>query len=142
MDGMRQDVVPQGMENIHSRFHYSPAVRVGCVLYISGQVGRNEQLQIVDAGNPPTEEGLERQFTQCFENVKRVLSAAGATFNDVFEIETWFTDMPSMLKIFMKVKDKYFLGPQYPTWTGFGVSHFSSPGLHCEIKCKALLRQA
>jgi enamine deaminase RidA (YjgF/YER057c/UK114 family) len=118
------------MENIHSTYHYAPAILVGDTLYCSGQVGRDADLRVV--------EGAEAQFVQAFENVGKVLAAAGATFDDVVELETWFTDSMADLKTFMAVEDRYFTR-RYPTWTGFAVKGFSMPGILVEIKVKAIL---
>jgi enamine deaminase RidA (YjgF/YER057c/UK114 family) len=118
------------MENIHSTYHYAPAILVGDTLYCSGQVGRDADLRVV--------EGAEAQFVQAFENLGKVLAAAGASFDDVVELETWFTDSMADLKTFMAVKDRYFVA-RYPTWTGFAVKGFSMPGILVEIKAKASL---
>ena len=126
----REVIIPKGMENIYDAYHYAPAIRVGDTLYLSGQVGRDEHLNVVH--------GTEAQFVQAFENVKHVLDAAGATFDDVVELETWFTDSMADLKTFLEVKDRYFTN-RYPTWTGFAVKGFSMPGILVEIKCKAVL---
>ncbi len=100
-------------------------------------MGRDENLQVV--------EGVEAQFVQTFENVKKVLSAAGATFDDVVEMITYHvTDASEQqltiphLPLFMKVKDRYFTN-NFPTWTGFGITALSTPGLIVEIKCTAIL---
>ncbi len=127
----RQVIIPKGMENIHDTYHYAPGILVGDTLYLSGQVGRDAELNVV--------EGTEAQFVQAFENVGKVLTAAGATFADVVELETWFADDMADLKTFLAVKDRYFKAPPYPTWTGFAVKGFSMPGLLVEIKCKAVL---
>lgn len=126
----RRVIVPEGMEAIHERFHYAPGVLVGDTLYISGQVGRDGELRVV--------EGAEAQFVQAFENVGKVLQAAGASFADVVELETWFADSMADLALFMAVKDRYFTQPPYPTWTGFAVRGFSMPGIVVEIKCTAI----
>lgn len=126
----RETIIPKGMENIYEKFHYSPGVKVGNVLYIAGQVGRDENLRVV--------EGTEAQFAQAFENVQKVLTAAGATFEDVVEMVTYHTDMRD-LQLFMKVKDCYFT-KTYPTWTGIGTPALAMPGLLVEIKCTAILR--
>ena len=127
----RQVIVPKGMENIHDTYRYAPGILVGDTLYLSGQVGRDADLNVV--------EGAEAQFVQAFENVRLVLDAAGAAFADVVELETWFADDMSDLKTFLAVKDRYFTAPPYPTWTGFAVRGFSMPGILVEIKCKAIL---
>lgn len=126
----RRVIIPEGMENIYETFHYAPGILVDDTLYLSGQVGRDEELNVVP--------GAEAQFVQAFENVGKVLRAAGATFDDVVEMETWFTEDMADLKTFMAVKDRFFTG-QYPTWTGFAVKGFSMPGILVEIKCKAVL---
>lgn len=126
----RRVIIPAGMENIYETYHYAPAIQVGNTLYLSGQVGRDQDLNVV--------EGVESQYVQAFENVKTVLDAAGATFDDVVELETWFADSMADLKTFLQVKDRYFTN-RYPTWTGFAVKEFSMPGILVEIKCKAIL---
>ncbi|MEO0383803.1 MAG: RidA family protein [Pseudomonadota bacterium] len=126
----RKVIIPPGMENIHDTYHYAPGILIADTLYISGQVGRDADLNVV--------EGAEAQFTQAFENVGKVLSAANASFDDVVELETWFKDDMADLKTFMAVKDQFFAN-RYPTWTGFAVKGFSMPGIIVEIKCKAVL---
>jgi enamine deaminase RidA (YjgF/YER057c/UK114 family) len=123
-------IIPPGMENIVERYRYAPGVLVGDILYVSGQVGRDENLQVVA--------DREAQFDQCFRNVGKVLDAAGFTFADVVELETWFLDFPADLPVFMRVKDRWISGPVYPTWTGFGVGSFSMPGIVCEVKVTAV----
>lgn len=123
-------IVPPGMQNIYDKYHYAPGWVIGDVLYVSGQVGRDEALRVVDEP--------EAQFDQAFRNVEKVLTAAGCTFADVFELETWFTRFPADLPLFMQVKDRY-LTKDYPTWTGFGVASLSMPGLLVEIKVTALV---
>ncbi len=133
----REVIIPQGMEILYEKYHYCPGIKVGNTLYISGQVGRDENLQVV--------EGIEAQFVQTFENVKKVLSAAGATFDDVVEMITYHvTDASEQqftiphLPLFIKVKDCYFTN-NFPTWTGVGVTALSTPGLIVEIKCTAII---
>lgn len=127
----RESVIPADMKIIHERFRYSPGVKAGHMLYIAGQVGRDENLKVV--------EGTEAQFVQAFENVKKVLTAAGATFDDVVEMVTYHTDMRD-LQLFIKVKDKYFTNlDRLPTWTGIGTTALAMPGLVVEIKCTAML---
>lgn len=126
----RRDIIPPGMENIRERFHYAPGVLVDDTLYIAGQVGRNADLEVV--------EGTEAQFAQAFENVGKVLAAAGASFDDVVEMVTYHVDMRD-LPLFMQVKDRYY-GDAVPAWTGIGVTSLAMPGLLVEIKCTAKLR--
>lgn len=126
----RRMIVPPGMEAIVERYRYAPGVLVGDTLYVSGQVGRDENLQVIqDKGE---------QFERCFLNIKKVLDAAGFSFADVVELETWFLNFPGDLPVFMSVKDRWITGPVFPTWTGFGVSAFSMPGIVCAVKVTAV----
>jgi len=126
----RANVVPKQMEVIKQRFHYNPGVKAGNLRFIAGQVGRDANLNVV--------EGKEAQFVQAFENLKSVLTAAGAAFDDIVEMVTYHTDMRD-LQLFMSVKDRYYTG-EYPAWTGVGVTALAMPGLMVEIKCVAMLK--
>ncbi len=127
----REIIIPPGMENLYEQFHYAPAVRVDNTLYIAGQVGRDNNLQVV--------EGTEAQYTQAFENLKKVLAAAGATLEDVVDIVTYHTDMRDILG-FLEVKDRYFT-KDYPAWTAIGTPALAMPGLLVEIKATAVLQR-
>jgi enamine deaminase RidA (YjgF/YER057c/UK114 family) len=124
-------IIPQGMEILYKKFHYAPAVKTGKTLYIAGQVGRNEQLQVVV--------GAEAQFAQAFENLRKVLAAADATLEDVVDLVTYHTDMRD-LPLFSQVKDRYFTR-DYPAWTAIGTSGLAMPGLLVEIKATAVLQR-
>ena len=64
---------------------FSPAVRAGDFIYVSGQVPVNKEGEIV-AG------GIEAQTRQVMENIKTVLALAGATFDDVCKSTCWLQD--------------------------------------------------
>ena len=64
---------------------FSPAVRAGDFVYVSGQVPANADGEIV-AG------GIEAQTRQVMENLKAVLALAGATFDDVCKSTCWLQD--------------------------------------------------
>ena len=61
----RKAIIPTGMEAVYDKIHYAPGVLVGNTLYVSGQIGRDENMQLV--------EGTEAQIVQAFENLKKVL---------------------------------------------------------------------
>jgi enamine deaminase RidA (YjgF/YER057c/UK114 family) len=140
MNHTREVIIPPGMEILYEKYHYCPGIKIGNTLYISGQVGRDENLQVV--------EDTEAQFVQAFENVKKVLVTAGASFDDVVEMITYHVtganvnNAPQLtiphLALFIQVKDRYFTN-QFPTWTGVGVTGLSTPGLIVEIKCTAVV---
>jgi len=126
----RVTIVPKGMETIYEEIHYAPAVAAGRTIYVSGQIGRDADMRIV--------EGTEAQIAQAFENVKKVLDAAGATMDDIVDLTTFHTDMRE-LALFMQVKDRY-ITRDFPAWTAVGVASLGGvPGLVVEIKAVALL---
>ena len=38
----REAIIPPGMEAVYEKIHYAPAVRVGDTVYVSGQIGRDD----------------------------------------------------------------------------------------------------
>ena len=128
----RQAIIPKRMEAIYENIHYAPAVRVGNTLYISGQIGRDENMKLV--------EEKEAQFVQTFENMKKVLAAAGATFDDIVDVTSFHTDMRD-LPLYMQVRDRYFTG-NYPAWTAIGAASLcGAPGYFLEVKAVAVRRR-
>lgn len=128
----RQAIIPQGMEYVYDRIHYAPAVRVGDTIYVSGQIGRDDNGQLV--------EGTEAQIVQAFENLKKVLAAAGAQLSDIVDLTTFHTDMRD-LQLFMQVRDRY-LTQDFPAWTAIGAASLGgAPGYLIEIKAVAVLRR-
>ena len=128
----RQPIIPSGMEAVYDNIHYAPAVRVGDTLYISGQIGRNAQMQLVEA--------KEAQFVQVFENMKNVLQTAGFDFADIVDVTSFHTDMRD-LALYMQVRDRYFTG-NYPAWTAIGAAQLcGAPGYFLEVKAVAVRRR-
>lgn len=129
MSNQHEAIIPDGMQSIYDNIHYAPAVRVGDTLYISGQIGRNADMQLV--------EDKEAQFVQTFENMKTVLDAAGFEFSDIVDVTSFHTDMRD-LPLYMKVRDRYFTG-NYPAWTAIGAASLcGAPGYFLEVKATAV----
>lgn len=126
----KQIIIPDQLRLPAERFNYSPGIKVGNTLYMAGQVGRDAEMNVV--------EETEAQFVQALENVGSILTEAGGDFSDVVELETWFVDLERDFPIFLPIKDRYFTGPHYPTWTAFEVGNLVT-GLKIEIKCIAVL---
>ena len=66
---------------------YSQAVRVGDLLYTSGQVALDPVSGVIVPG------GIERQTVRVLENLKAVVEAGGATLADVFKTTVFLQDM-------------------------------------------------
>jgi len=75
---------------------YSPAIKAGNYIFVSGQVGH------VDSdGNKLV--GVEAQTRRVLENMKRVLEAAGASMDDVIKTTVFLTraeDFPKMNDVY------------------------------------------
>lgn len=124
---LRQTIVPASMQNIYTRFHYAPAVRIGPWIHCAGQVGRDAALRVV--------EGEEAQIVQAWENVRTVLAEAGAGFEHVYAMTTYHVDIQAQLQTFIDIKDRYILRTNPPpAWTGIGVTALTFPGQIVEIQ--------
>ena len=64
---------------------FSPAVRAGDFVYVSGQVPADDNGEIV-AG------GIEAQTHQVMKNLGKVLALAGCTLDDVCKATVWLQD--------------------------------------------------
>jgi enamine deaminase RidA (YjgF/YER057c/UK114 family) len=81
---MRQAIMPPG--SLPDR-PFSPGLLAGSLLAISGQVAVDEQWQTVGSGD------FETQARKVFENIARVLEAAGADFSHVAELTYYLVDL-------------------------------------------------
>ncbi len=127
--GRKVLVNPPGTEQIYSSWQFSQAVRVGDTVWVSGQVGVDE--------NMTPGEGIEAQARLVFENLERVLAEAGATLADVVEIVTFHTSMEDIAG-FAKIKSE-FIPEDYPAWTAVGVTQLVMPDLLVEMKATAVI---
>ena len=123
-------IIPAQDQAIYDGWHFSPGVRVGDTIYVSGQVGVNEKHEPAD--------GIEAQTRLAFQNLERVLAKAGATLADVVEMTTFHINLQADLAGFTKVKDE-FLPDKYPAWTPVGTTELALPGLLVEIRATACL---
>lgn len=64
---------------------YSPAVRAGDFIYVSGQVPTGPHGELVSGS-------IEAQTRQVMENLKATLALAGATMDDVCKCTCWLAD--------------------------------------------------
>lgn len=85
---------------------FSPAVRAGDFVYLSGQVPTDASGQIVSGA-------IEAQTRQVMENIKTALALAGATLADVCKTTVWLQDARDF-GAFNRVYIEYFSGPGRP----------------------------
>jgi enamine deaminase RidA (YjgF/YER057c/UK114 family) len=129
----RKAIVPAGMEAVYDKIRYAPAVKVGSTVYVSGQIGRDGNMKLV--------EEREAQIVQAFENLKTVLESAGATLGDIVDVTTFHTDMRD-LPLFMEVRDRYLNTHPLPAWTAVGAHMLGgAAGYIVEIKAVAVIAE-
>lgn len=80
----RNVVFPAGRQALYDRNRYSPAIRSNGFLFVSGQVGSQED------GSP--KQGLQEQVRQAFDNLNAILAAAGCSFEDVVDVTVFMVD--------------------------------------------------
>lgn len=114
------------------RFTFSPGVRAGNLLFISGMTASDAKGQLVG------ENDIVRQTEYIFEKMAAVLVAAGADFSHVIETTDYFVDLKDYAKT-AGVRRKVFGGPPYPAATGVRVAGLIRPGALIEIKAIAVI---
>lgn len=93
---------------------YSQAVRVGGTLYLSGQTPIDPATGELVAGDAAA------QAEQVFANLRAVLAAAGAGFDDVVRVGIYLTDLGNFAAV-NEVMKKHFREP-YPARSTIGVA--------------------
>lgn len=126
----REAIFPPNRHALYDAHGYSPAVKAGGLLFVSGQVGSS------DDGSPV--DGYEAQVRQAFANLEAVLKAGGCTLDDVIDVTTFHTDPEAQFESLMKVKNEKFGIAPFPTWTAVGVNWLA--GFDFEIKAIASLQ--
>ena len=91
-----------------SHLPFSPALRAGGFVFLSGQASVNESGAIVS-------DTFEGEFRRSLENAKRILAAAGLTLADVVQVRS-YVDSPADLPEYNRLYREYFAEP-YPART-------------------------
>ena len=105
---------------------YSQAVRVGNTIWVSGQIPLDPRTKEMVSGD------IEAQPRQVFDNLKAIVVAAGATFDDVVKATVFLTDL-SHFALVNKVMAEYFREP-YPARAAVGVASLPR-GAQVEVEC-------
>jgi reactive intermediate/imine deaminase len=114
-----------------AKLPFSAAVRVGDVLYLSGQLGNVPgKLELVPGG-------MEAETRQTMENIKTVLTENGLTFDHVFKATVMLADM-SKWADFNKVYVTYFKPDRLPARSAFGAAALAL-GAQVELECMAYM---
>ena len=117
--------------NVHQSRGYSHAIKVGNIIYVSGETGMDLEGNIVEGD-------CGAQAHQALENMKRVLEAAGASMRDVVKLNYYFTNIAEDLSKIADAYGKYF-GRHYPAATAVQVGSLAYPGLLLEVEAIAVI---
>lgn len=111
---------------------FSPAVRAGNLLFISGTTAVNDDLAIVGKGD------VVAQTRFIFEKFGRILRQAGASFENIVETTEYFLSLADYRQT-AEVRREFFKGPPYPAATGILVAGLIRMDALIEIKATAVL---
>ena len=93
---------------------YSPAVKAGGFVYVSGQVPRDPVTGALIGDD------VESQTKQVVSNVSRALEAAGASLSDVISVIVYLADIDDWGKFNTVYKE--LMPTPYPTRTALGAN--------------------
>jgi reactive intermediate/imine deaminase len=106
---------------------FSDAVRVGDVLYLSGQLGIGPDGKLPD--------GVEAQTKAAMDNISAILTRAGVEWKDVVHCTAMLDDMADW-PAFNGVYVTYFPPGKLPARSAFGTDGLALGG-KVEIECQA-----
>jgi reactive intermediate/imine deaminase len=107
---------------------FSPAVKVGNVIYLSGQIGNRIGTRTVVPG------GIGPETRQALENIRTILEASGSSLDEVFKCTVFLADIAeyeAMNKVYASVFRVE--PPARSTVAGSGLAL----GARVEIECMA-----
>ncbi len=121
-------------QSVHPTAGYSHAVRIGDLVFVSGQVSKNERDEIIGVGD------AEKQAEVVYENLKRVLEEAGSGLELIGKMTVFTTSLEHRPAI-NRVRERVF-GPlgRYPASTFVVISSLAMPEWLVEIEAVAALR--
>jgi reactive intermediate/imine deaminase len=105
---------------------YSQAVRVGNTIWVSGQIPLDPATKELVKGD------MEAQVRRCFENMKAIVLAAGASLDDVVKVGVFLVDLAHFALV-NKVMAEYFREP-YPARAAVGVASLPRAA-QVEVEC-------
>ncbi|MGI8688975.1 MAG: RidA family protein [Thermomicrobiales bacterium] len=108
---------------------YVQCVTAGNFVFVAGQAGLDERLQIVSPEFAP-------QARQALMNVRHALEAAGAGPADVTAVTVYLTDMGN-LRAFGAIRQEV-MGEMQATSTAVEVSKLAIPGMLVEVTVMAV----
>jgi 2-iminobutanoate/2-iminopropanoate deaminase len=125
----RRVVEPDGLADT-TPHHFSPAIVADGTLYVSGQVGTDEQGTYVGRD-------VESQTRQAFENVERILREVDRDLDDVVKVTSYVVDIKDNYEAFQSVYREVFPTEPFPCHTAIGVESLASETPLVELEVEA-----
>ncbi|MCH7807084.1 MAG: RidA family protein [Proteobacteria bacterium] len=116
---------------IDNNLPFSAAVRVGNMLYLSGQIGNLPGSKELAPG------GIGPETRQTLENIKMVVEKYGSSMERVFKCTIFLADMAEW-EAMNEVYVTYFADDKLPARSALGVNGLAL-GARVEIECIALI---
>ena len=110
---------------------FSDAVRVGQLLYLTGQLGTDSSGALVSGG-------IKAETKQTMENIGRLLERTGSSFDQVVKCTVMLADM-SEWGAMNEVYVTYFAKDRLPARSAFGVNGLARSA-RVEIECVATIK--
>ncbi|HEX7782144.1 MAG TPA: RidA family protein [Sphingobium sp.] len=108
---------------------YSPAVRTGDILFLSGQIGKAPE------GSDPHAEGFDIAVRQAMDSIGKILADNGAGFDKVVKCTVMLADMKDWPR-FNAIYVSYFKGMRLPARSALGANGLAM-GAPLEVECIA-----
>ena len=123
---------------------YPHARRVGDLLFLSGvgpRDARDDSIpgNVYDAGGKLVAYDIEAQCRAVFANVRAILEASGARWEDLVDVTVYLTDMARDFAAYNRVYAEHFTTAQ-PCRTTLGITALPTP-IAIELKCVAALTE-
>jgi len=118
---------PKTSDTPTSHLPFSPAVRVGNLIFVSGQAS-------VDATGKIISDTFEGEFRRSVENLRKVVEAAGSDLKHVIQTRNYVRDASDLVQ-YNALYREYFSTP-FPARTT--ITNCLSEALRYEIECIAV----
>ncbi|MEU5897595.1 MULTISPECIES: RidA family protein [Streptomyces] len=127
------------LTHIHAPEGVAPATAYTHVVTGSGRfVAISGQLALDEDGRPVGEGDPAAQARQVFENLRRCLAAAGATFDDVVKLTYFVTDMAHLPAV-RAARDAFLDPERLPAASAVQVASLVGPEFLMEIEAFAVV---
>ena len=125
-----QSVVPN--DKWPARYTFSPATRVGNLVFLSGTTGTDDEGNIVAPGD------IVAQTRRIFEKFALILQSVGGDLSNIVETTDYVLSLDEYRKT-AALRRELFKGPPWPAATGVVVAGLIREGALIEIKGIAAL---